>query len=75
MGGTEVLCLDSCFVFLIYSLISFRAGFFFSLKEFFLLVCFIYNKKKKIYFFKFDLYILRNIIVIGWMGVGTVKFL
>ena len=29
VGGTEVLCLDSCFVFLIYSLVPFRAGFFF----------------------------------------------
>ena len=39
VGGTEISCLDSCFVFFIYSLVPFRAGVF-SLKEFFLLVYF-----------------------------------
>ena len=29
VGGTEVSCLDSCFVSFIYSLVPFRAGFFF----------------------------------------------
>ena len=36
----EVLYLDFCFVIFIYLLVPFRAGFFSSLKEFFLLVCF-----------------------------------
>ena len=57
MGGTEVSRLDSCFVFLIYSLVPFRAGFFF-LKGAFLLAQYIY---KYIFFIEFRIYIIFKV--------------
>ena len=60
VGGTEVSCLDSYFIFLIYSFVSFRTFFFFLQRNFsylFIISLFI------IYSFLFFRYIIFSFII------------